>query len=203
MWVAVASSDRTPLALAESQRLVASVARRAGHHPRAQQLTLAAADHLAMAGMLHCSAGYAAARAGDRARAAELLDEAHATARRLADAPDQHQALAANVVSHRVSAAYVLGDAGTALHHAHSLPLGAIPTTERRARLLIDAAMAYSQWSKPDLAVRTVLAAERCAPGEVRTRGAVRRLVGELLSAPRQGAMPGLRELAARVHVTA
>jgi hypothetical protein len=77
-----------------------------------------------------------------------------------------------------------------------------IATTERRARLLVNAAMAYSQRSKPDLAYRTVLAAERCASAEVRTRGAVRRLIGELLSSPRQAAMPGLRELAARVHAT-
>ena len=209
-----AEAAERPLALAESQRLVASVARRAGHYPRAQQLTLdavghldlhthhAPAEHLAMAGVLYCSTSYAAARAGDRARAAELLDAAQATAGRLDDTSNQQQALAANIVSHRVSAAYVLGDAGTALHHAHSLPIGAIPTVERRARLLVDTAMAYSQWSKPDLAYRTLLAAERCAPGEVRTRGAVRRLVGELLVSPRQAAMPGLRDLATRTHAT-
>jgi transcriptional regulator with XRE-family HTH domain len=203
-----------PLTLAESQRLVASVARRAGHHDRAQVLTLAAAGlldisgqhpcpkHLAMYGTLHCSAGYAAARAGDRDRATDLLAEADTTAARLTDDPARHQALTANIVSHRVSAAYLLGDAGAALAHARSIPLAAIPTVERRARLLVDAAMSYAQWDKPDRAYRTLLAAERTAPGEVRTRNAVRRLVTDLMAGPHQATMPGLPALATRVHAT-
>ncbi|MGH3778804.1 MAG: helix-turn-helix domain-containing protein [Pseudonocardiaceae bacterium] len=210
-----ARAAEDPLTLAESQRLVASVARRAGHHDHAQALTLAAAghldisgtqpapEHLAMYGVLHCSAGYAAARAGDRDRANELLTEAEATAARLADDRGRQQALTANVISHRVSAAYLLGDAGTALAHAHSLPLTAIPTTERRARLLVDIAMSFAQWDKPDRAYRTLLAAERTAPGEVRTRNAVRRLVTDLMNVPRQAAMPGLPALASRVHANA
>ena len=108
----------------------------------------------------------------------------------------------ANVVSHQVSAAYVLGDAGAALAHARSHPLNAIPTTERRARLLVDTAMAYRQFGKPGQAYRTLLAAERTAPGEVRTRNAVRRLVTELMGSPHQAAMPSLPALAARVHAT-
>ncbi len=203
-----------PLTLAESQRLVASVARRAGHHGHAQTLTLVAAshldlsgtrpapEHLAMYGMLHCSAGYAAARAGDRDRANELLAEAEATATRLADDRARQQALTANIVSHRVSAAYLLGDAGTALTHARSLPLAAIPTTERRARLLVDIAMSYAQWDKPDRAYQTLLAAEHAAPGEVHTRNAVRSLITDLMASPHQAAMPGLPALAARVHVS-
>lgn len=201
-----------PLIRAEAERLVASVVRRAGHHDRAQALTLAAADHLdvssdrppaehlAVYGVLHLSAGYAAARAGDRERASDLLKEAETATTRLADDPARQRALQANLVSHRVSAAYVLGDAGSALAHARSLPLAAIPTTERRARLLVDAAAAYSQWGKPDYAYRTLLAAERTAPGEVRTRNAVRRLVGDLAASHNQASMPGLHALADRVH---
>ncbi|MPZ80303.1 MAG: helix-turn-helix domain-containing protein [Actinophytocola sp.] len=203
------------LTLVEAQRLVASVARRAGHHDRAQALTLAAAshldvarlrpapEHLAMYSTLHLSAAYAAARAGDRERAGDLLAEAEATANRLADDHDRHRALVANLVSHKVSAAYVLGDAGTALAHARSLPLAAIPTTERRARLLVDTAQAWAQWDKPGQAYRTLLAAERTAPGEVRTRNAVRRLVTVLMDSPKQATMPGLPALARRVHAVA
>jgi hypothetical protein len=201
-----------PLTLAEAQRLVASVVRRAGHHDRAQTLTLAAAsylhvtgpqpapEHLAMYGMLHLSAGYAAARAGDRDRANDLLAEAATTAARLDADPARQRALRANVISHQVSAAYVLGDAGAALAHAQSLPLAAIPTTERRARLLVDTAQAWARFDKPDRAYRTLLAAERAAPGEVRTRNAVRRLVGDLMASPKQATMPGLPALAHRVH---
>lgn len=151
-----ARAAEDPLTLAESQRLVASVARRARHHDRAQSLTLTAAEHLdvqtahpdprhlQMYGTLLCSAGYAAARAGNRDRADELLTEADTTGRRLSDTPESQKALAANVVSHRVSTCYLLGDAGAALAHAHSLRLAAVPTTERRARLLVDTAMAYA-----------------------------------------------------------
>jgi hypothetical protein len=156
-----------------------------------------------MYGTLHLSAAHAAARAGDRERAGDLLAEAEATANRLADDPDRHRALVANLVSHKVSAAYVLGDAGTALAHVRSLPLAAIPTTERRARLLVDAAQAWAQWDKPDQAYRTLLTAERTAPGEVRTRNAVRRLVTDLMDSPKLAAMPGLPALAHRVHAVA
>jgi transcriptional regulator with XRE-family HTH domain/tetratricopeptide (TPR) repeat protein len=204
-----------PLTVAESQRLLASVARRAGDHDRAQTLTLAAADHLditaahpapahlGMHGLLHCSAGYAAARAGDRDRAHELLTEADITAARLGALdtdPARHRALTANILSHRVSAAYLLGDAGTALAHARAFPLAAIPTTERRARLLVDTALAYAQWDKPARAYTTLLRAERTAPGEVHTRNAARQLVTDLMASPKQAAMPGLPALARRVH---
>ncbi|HJP79569.1 MAG TPA: helix-turn-helix transcriptional regulator [Pseudonocardiaceae bacterium] len=203
-----------PLVLAEAQRLIASVARRAGDHDRAQSLTLAAAQHLqsvprpdferlAMVGVLYCSAGYAAARAGDRERTHELLDEAARVTQRLENHHEKHQALTANVVSHRVSATFILGDAGAALAHAQTLPLAAIPTVERRARMLVDQAMAWAQWGKPSLSYRTVLAAERMAPGEVRTRNTARRLVAELLNAKNQSAMPGLPQLAARIRVDA
>lgn len=60
--------------------------------------------------------------------------------------------------------------------------------------------MSYAQWDKPDRAYATLLAAERTAPGEVRTRNAVRRLVIDLMAAPRQAGMPGLPAMATRIH---
>ncbi|MBM7774210.1 tetratricopeptide (TPR) repeat protein [Actinokineospora baliensis] len=207
-----AESAGEPLTLAEAQRLLGSACRRAGHHGRAQDLTLTAADqldlggkspdlrHLSLYGVLMCSAGYAAARSGDRERATDLLDEAHATAARLVDHPAQQHALAANVISHRVSADYVLGNAGSALQHAQTAQLGTFPDTERRARFLVDVALCFAQWDKPGRAYQTLLAAERTAPGEVRTRATVRRLVGDLLRHPQQASLPGLRQLAARTH---
>lgn len=217
-WIAAdralhaAASAQDPLISAEAQRMVASAARRAGHHDRAQALTLAASErltvtgadpspaHLAMHGMLYCSASYAAARAGYRDRATDLLDDATETARRLVSDPSRHKALTANIVSHRVSTSYILGDAGTALRHAASLPLSQIPTVERQARLLVDTALAAAQWDQPAYAYRVLLAAERRAPGEVRTRSAVRTLVTDLMSVRHQAAMPGLAGLAQRVH---
>ncbi len=200
------------LTMARSQRLVAAVARRAGHHARAQDLTLGAAhyldiscaqpdpEHLVMHGILHCTASYAAAQAGDRDRTNDLLAEATAAADRLAEGSTGHRTLLANLISYRISDAHALGDAGTALAHARSLPLAVIPTTERRARVLVDTARCWAQLDRPDQAFRTLLAAERTAPGEVRTRTAVRSLVADLLASPRQATMPGLLALASRVH---
>jgi transcriptional regulator with XRE-family HTH domain len=206
--VRAASEAGDPLVLAEAQRLLGSVFRRAGQHDRARTLTLAAADqlqltdpgHLALYGVLMCSAGYAAARAGDRDQAVTLLGEADGTVGRLAGHSTARDALAANVLSHRVSAEYLLGNAGTALHHANTAGRVPFPDTERRARFLVDVALCYSQWDKPEPAYRTLLAAERTAPGEVRTRATVRRLVGDLLRQPGQAELPGLRQLAARTH---
>ncbi|WP_338080370.1 helix-turn-helix transcriptional regulator [Amycolatopsis rubida] len=208
---AAAGAD-DPLALAEAQRLLGSACRRAGHHDRAQTLTMTAADqldvggkapdprHLALHGVLMCSAGYAAARAGDHDRATDLLADADATAGRLGDHPAQQQALTANVVSHRVSADYVLGNAGAGLYHAQAAQLGQFPDTERRARFLVDVALCFAQWNKPGRAYQTLLTAERTAPGEVRTRATVRRLVSDLLHHPQQASLPGLRQLASRTH---
>jgi hypothetical protein len=153
-----------------------------------------------MFGILHCVASYSAAQTGDRDRANDLLAEATAAADRLTDGSTEHRILTANLISYRVSDAHALGDAGTAIAHARSLPLGIIPTTERRARVLVDTARCYAQLDRPDQAFRTLLVAERTAPEEVRTRTAVRSLVADLMASPRQAAMPGLPALASRVH---
>lgn len=212
-WVAAERGLRAaehaddPLVLAESHRLAANVARRAGYHARAQDLSLAAAElldphrdaaHLGLWARLLCSAGYAAAQAGDRERTRELYDDAAAAVARMPDGAPGRSLIATNVVSHQVSAWCVLGDAGTALAHARTVAEGAVPTVERRARLLVDVAGAWAQWGKPAKALDALLAAERAAPGEVRTRAAVRRLVLQLA---RQPGLPALPDLARRVHV--
>lgn len=207
-----AGQSADQLTLAESQRLMGSVFRRSGQHDRAQMLTLRAADQLevtgrtpspqalSLRGVLMCSAGYAAARGGDRDRAGDLLADAQTTAARLAEHPDRQQALTANVTSHQVSAAYVLGDAGTALHHARKADLRAFPNTERQGRFLVDVALAFAQWDKPQQAYRALLDAERRAPGEVRTRSAARALVTDLMQNRRASGLPGLSQLAMRTH---
>ncbi len=218
--VRAAQAAGNPLLLAEAHRLAGGAMRRLGHHQHAEGLTMAAVDvlegdvldmrRLAAAGdrgeawsmwaLLHCSAGYASALRGDRDRARDLLDLAeHATTRLAAD---DKRAVTANVVSHRVSASLALGDAGDALAHAQRLPLAAVPTVERRARLLVDVAQAWAQWGKPERALTALLTAERTAPGEVHTRSAVRRLVSDLGRSPGAGRLPSLPALAARVHAT-
>nr|WP_233157950.1 helix-turn-helix transcriptional regulator [Actinokineospora bangkokensis] len=218
-WIAAdramraANAAGDPLVLAEAHRMLGSAFRRAGDHDRAQELTLAAADHLdvrtraphqghlALHGLLMCSAGYAAARAGDRHRAVELLDEAHSTTARLTPQTPAHAELAANVLSHRVSAHYLLGDAGTALHHAHTAPAPRFPDTERHARYLADLALCFNQWDKPNQAHKVLAAIDGFAPDEIRTRSTIRRLVGDLLGSSGITAKHELRALAHRAGI--
>ncbi|MCP2169712.1 XRE family transcriptional regulator [Goodfellowiella coeruleoviolacea] len=207
-----AENSGDDLLLAAAREVVASAARRTHHPEQAQRISLAAVESLLhsgvrtaatwrAAGMLYCGAGYAAAVRGDQARSAEFYREAAATAERIDDEPGRTRLLA-HVRSHQISAAHKLGDAVAALETARTVPFAALPTTERQARYLVDVAQAWAMFGNPDRAHTALLAAERLAPGEVRTRGAVRRLMGELLASPRAAAMPGIRALAARVHAT-
>jgi len=207
---AVHAADRSsdPLVYAESLRMMAAVCRRAGHHGHAHELLLRAtdqlephrADHAACHGLLMLTAAYTAAKAGDRDQADGLLAEAATTVHRLRDQNHGlHRELSTNLVSHRVSIAYSLGDSGTALAHARTLAPEAIPNAERRGRFLADVALAYAQWDKPDHALRALLAAEHQAPEEIRTRASVRRLITDLLG--RRPTLPDLRALAIRTHV--
>ncbi|MGI5201603.1 helix-turn-helix domain-containing protein [Spirillospora sp. CA-108201] len=211
---AKASGDQ--LILADARRSVATAMRRTGRPDRARALLITAADditpghgaapeQLSMYGTLLQVAAYTAAVDGDRAEAGELITAAHAAAARLGyDANHRHTAFGpTNVALHQVSIAQVLGDNGAAIAHAKALNPAAIPTAERRGRYWIDVARAWHQWGKPEACYRSLLAAERAAPAEVRYRPPVRRMTAELLRADRRGALPGLRAFAARVGVPA
>ena len=208
--VRAAGEAGQPLVLAEAERMLSGVCRRAGHHDRAQTLVLDAADRLDLDGrdprhlLLHssllCSGGYAAARAGDGSRARDLLADAAATTTRLGGA-DAARA-GANLLSHRVSVEQLLGDPGAALRHARAARAVAFPDVEREGRYLVDLAAVQLQLDQPGPAYSTLLAAERRAPGEVHTRAAVRTIVDSLL-VQSQAPVPGIREFAARVHIPA
>lgn len=59
------------------------------------------------------------------------------------------------------------------------------------------------EWGKPEACYRSLLAAERAAPAEVRYRPPVRRMTADLLRADRRETLPGLRAFATRVGVRA
>jgi transcriptional regulator with XRE-family HTH domain len=214
MTAARTSGD--PAVIANVTRNAATLYRRAGRYDLAEQLALDAAEqlpigksnatveHLSLYGMLLCNAAYSAAQAGDRSRAHELLDHADQTAARLGGDHNAYWTAfgPTNVISHRISAARALGHAGTAIAHAARVPPGAIRIPERLSRYWIDVARAYHQWGQPARCYQALLAAERYAPEEVRSRPAVRTLAMELLSTPRQAGMTSLREFATRVGVT-
>jgi len=155
--------------------------------------------------MLLCNAAYAAAQAGDRQRCAELLDDADAAARLLGADRNHHWTAfgPTNVTLHRISAAFALGDAGTAIALARTVNPAAIPVVERQARYWVDVARSYQQWDKSAKCYQALRIAERVAPDEVRNRPVVRTLTAGLLSAPAHSGMRGLREFAARVGAPA
>jgi tetratricopeptide (TPR) repeat protein len=202
-----------PAVSANVTRNVATLLRGAGRYDTAQQLALQAADalplsgptvsagHLSLYGTLLCNAGYAAAQAGDRSRSTELLDAAQAAAERLGADRNEHWTAfgPTEVLPHRISAAWRLGDAGTAIDYARQVRTGTIQLPERQARYWVDVARAFHQWGKPAECYRALRIAETAAPEEVRVQPKVRALAGHLLTAPTTPAMSGLREFATRV----
>jgi transcriptional regulator with XRE-family HTH domain len=211
--MAAARSSGNPVVAASVTRNMVSLCRRERRFDTAQQLAVEAAGgldltaaapnpaQLSMYGLLMCNAGYAAAQAGDRSRSDELLRLADEAAQRLGGDHNAHWSAfgPTNVTSHRISASVALGDAGTAIEHAATIPSSSIRIAERGVRIWFDVARAYHHWQKPDKCLRALLIAERIAPEEVRQRPAVRDLVLDLLSAPSTPNMTGVRELAQRV----
>jgi hypothetical protein len=214
MDAAHASGD--PAAVASVTRNVVSLCRRDRRYDSAQRFALDAAarltltgprpdpTHLSLYGMLLCNAGYAAAQAGDRDSSRDLLDAAAASATRLGHDANAHWTAfgPTNVILHQVSACLALGDAGTAVAHAGTVPVRAIRIPERQARYWIDVARAYQQWGKPAQCFRALSVADRVAPEEIRARPEVRTLARQLLDVPTQPGMGGLRQFATRIGVT-
>nr|WP_202548929.1 helix-turn-helix domain-containing protein [Streptomyces sp. SID8352] len=202
------------LTVAEAHRMVSSAWRRQGHHVRATDVAITAAqqltadrttditERLSVQGNLYATAAYTAAKQGDRHTAHILIAEAEATAGQLG-----HDALLrgtifgpGQVLLHQISISHLLGDAGQAIEHARRIDPAALPTTERQARYWIDVARAFDQWGKPDRCYRALLAAEQAAPQEVR-RGSVRTMAANLMRHDR--ALPGVRAFAHRVGALA
>ncbi len=211
--MAAARAADDPVVIASVTRNIVSLCRRDHRYDRAQQLALDAADqlsvtgpnpdptHLSLYGMLLCNAGYAAAQAGDRARSTELLDAAGTAADQLGSDRNAHWTAfgPTNVTLHRISAAYALGDAGTAIDLAATVPSATLRIPERQSRFWVDVARAYHQWNKPAKCYQALIIAERLAPEEVRSRPVVRTLAERLLSAPTKIGMAGLHNFVTRV----
>lgn len=119
-----------------------------------------------------------AARNEDRSGSRDFLDEADRAARMLGG--DHNRLWTAfgptNVSIHRVSTAMELGDVQVAVDLGPDLDTSAVPT-ERRVRHALEVARALSTTNKRDLALATVLDAERLAPEQVRYHYLSRHLV--------------------------
>ncbi|WP_275462319.1 XRE family transcriptional regulator [Streptomyces noursei] len=206
----LANASGDAVAIAESSRQLAVLARKAGWHDQALNLALTAADvpelraagapGEALRGLLIQSAAYTGARQGDPDGMRELTSEAAAIASGLG-AGASHVVVGgfstATIQLHLVSAENSAGDPSRALAAAESIDPTALPSAERRARLYMDMAHAHNKWGHRDACIAGLLAAERCAPQETHARPAVRALVSGLLLSGRT--TPDLRGLATRV----
>ncbi|MFJ6898233.1 XRE family transcriptional regulator [Streptomyces hokutonensis] len=211
----LAEAAQDVLAVAESARQLAVLARKAGWHSEALSIALSAADHpdlrragragSAVRGLLVQSASYTLARRGDRDGMRELTDEAGAIAKELGGVTllrDHGGGFSPLTVTlHRISAENHAGDPLAALAAARSISLKALPSVERRSRALGDIAVTYDRLGRRTDCVRTLLAAEQCAPQETHARPATKSLISSLLvSGPTS---MELRGLAARSGVLA
>jgi hypothetical protein len=160
-------------------------------------------ESLSVYGSLLLRGALAGANAEDRNGSTTLLDEAGQAGSRLgSDYNHRWTAFGpANVMLHRIHVAVRPGDAGSAINYARRVNLDQLTVTERKASFFVDTAQAFGQWGKHEKAYHALRAAEKLAPQEVRSRPAVRRLVGDLLATAPPTVRPHLSEFAARTGV--
>jgi transcriptional regulator with XRE-family HTH domain len=195
-WMAIDRAVRAarltgePLLAAESQRLLSTAYRRAGRPGQALDIGVAAAERLRAAGIQYelrtaeilCTASYSAAKAGDRERAIELLREARTLAERARGGGEHWTQFTGpvNVSVYAVSVGTALGDPGMAFAAMREVPLGALASTERRCRFLVDAAAARMAADQPEQAMQTLVCAARIAPQAIVVRPGANVLAREL-----------------------
>lgn len=143
---------------------------------------LGSEEAVAVHGALVLRGAIAAARSDDRDSAEALLDEASRSADRLGhDGNTRWTGFGpTNVLLHRVDVALTCGDAGSAIALARQVPLDKVLLAERRARLFVDVATAYTRWGRYGQALASLRMADRIAPQEVRHRSPVRRVIRDL-----------------------
>jgi len=194
--VQAAQQSEIPLMIGSSARIVTHALMGGGHHRTAASTASTAAQRmnaslsqptdndLSVYGALLLRGAIAAAQHGSRHTAAELLDEAEQAGRRLGH-EGNHMWTAFgsnNVLCHRVNAALILGDAGTAIDYARQVNLDALPINERKATLLLDTARAFLMWGKHDRTLHVLRVAGQIAPEEITGRPVTRRLVDDLVT---------------------
>ncbi|MFJ3182472.1 helix-turn-helix domain-containing protein [Streptomyces sp. NPDC086796] len=200
-----------PLAAAASARAFSIVLRHENRAATAQRVTLHAAAQVEATGLITpgqaatyaqmlCTVAYAAAEAGDRDRALEMIRDAERAAALLPDQPGTttFAVTPASVTLYKVGVLWSLGDAGAAVHAGQKLRPEQFETAERRGRLHTDMARAWWRWDKPEQTAHALLAAHRTSPAEVRDRSSIRAIVDDL--AQRHPRTSGVRELSAAVR---
>ncbi|HET9442279.1 MAG TPA: helix-turn-helix transcriptional regulator [Acidimicrobiales bacterium] len=140
------------------------------------------------------------AREGDRRAARSHLGEARRAGEALGgDRNDFDTEFGpTNVAVHEVGVAVELGDAGEALDTAATVDASAL-SAERRARFLIDLALAYSQRRRGAEALRALEEAEALTPEQIHDHHVVRQIVTDLLQGEGRRPHPELQAFARRI----
>lgn len=217
-WVAAdraisdAGRSRDPLLVAEGAFRLTLVFQGAGQFDQARQAAQTAKtaleslveqglpEALSLYGALSLQLAVVAARTDRAGDARQYLADARQVAQRLGeDRNDYHTEFGpTNVKIHEVAVAVALGDAGEALRIASGTDSSHL-SVERRARLLIDVARAWTQRRNPERALDALEEAERISPEQVRPHRGVHIVVRDLLQMQPDGTP--LRAFAERVGV--
>jgi len=191
--------------------------RRAGQQDEATRLCLAVADELrprlgddpdpdllAAYGMLHLAAAVSAAQSDEDGRAWALHRVANDAARALGVRYDPWTAFGpGNVEIHELAVHAELGRADDVVGLAQRLDVDSVPSVERRARVLIDAARGYVRRGEDEAAILVLLDAEKISADEVSHSTLVREMLRELLHRDRARARAHVHALARRIALIA
>ncbi|MGW1176234.1 helix-turn-helix domain-containing protein [Kitasatospora sp. NPDC002543] len=161
-------------------------------------------EALSVLGSLHLILALATARSGQREQARKEIGNAREVAGQLGeDRNDFNLEFGpTNVEIQAVSTAVDLGDAGEALDVGLRIDPGRL-SPERRSRLLIDLGRAHAQRRHLGDAIDCLLRAEELAPESIRTHGAARATIRELILIAGRSAPSELVKLAKRANATA
>jgi transcriptional regulator with XRE-family HTH domain len=216
--LAAAQDADDPHLIALGQWAVAGVYRQMGEPGEAVRLCLAAADAitplldasrpdqalLSTYGSLHLTASLSAAASGGDGRAWALHRVAEQASTAAGPGFDSWTAFGPTEVGCRAIAIHErLGNVDAVVENVPRLDLGALPSTHRRACVLIDLGKAHARRGEDEAAVRALLDAEQASTDVVRYSGGVRDTVRDLLLRDRAGARPHVRGLARRIGLIA
>jgi transcriptional regulator with XRE-family HTH domain len=176
----------------------------AAHAARTATEALSARDDLgpkglSVLGALHLTLALVSARRGERAEARGEIQQAREIAARIGeDRNDFNLEFGpTNVEIHAVSMAVELGDAGEAVDIGLAIDAEGL-SPERRGRLLMDLGRAYAQRRRTPEATECLLHAEALTPQMIRTHGASRAAIKDLVLMAGDKLSPKLLALAER-----
>jgi transcriptional regulator with XRE-family HTH domain len=152
---------------------------------------------LAWYGILQLQIALASASLGEDSEA--HLSEAREVVGQRPDDPWLMEFTPANVAAWDAAVALETDDYDRVLSTVRAVPRDGLRTAQRRSHLLMFAGRAYAATGDTERAVRSILEADEIAPAEVRSRPAIREVVGQMARDVFRGTE--LATLAARIGV--